>query len=149
VDVLSLGSTKNGMAFGEALVFFDRHLAREFAFRRKQSGQLASKMRFLAAPWVGVLRDGAWLRHAAQANAMAAALELGLRAIPSVEVVYPRGANAVFAALPARVADGLRARGWEFYSDVGPGGAARLMCSWDTTPDDVAAFLRDAADLAK
>ena len=149
VDVLSLGGGKNGMAFGEALVFFDRHLAREFAFRRKQSGQLAPKMRFLAAPWIGMLRDGGWLRHAAHANAMAAAMERGLRAIPGLEVIYPRGANAVFAALPSRVADGLRARGWQFYTDVGPDGAARLMCSWDTTEEDVAAFLRDSADLAK
>ena len=149
VDALSLGGTKNGMAVGEALVFFDHHLAREFAFRRKQSGQLASKMRFLAAPWVGVLRDGAWLRHAGHANAMAAAIERGLRIIPGVEVVYAREANAVFASLPSHVADGLHARGWEFYTDVGPDGAARLMCSWDTTPEDVAAFLRDAGDLSK
>lgn len=149
VDMLSFGGAKNGMAFGEALVFFDRHLAREFAFRRKQSGQLASKMRFLAAPWIGMLRDGAWLRYAAHANAMAAALDVGLRALPGVQVAYPRGANAVFALLPPQFADGLRARGWQFYTDVGPGGAARLMCSWDTTEEDVAAFLRDAADLAK
>ena len=71
VDVLCLGGTKNGLPFGEAIVFFDRELADEFARRRKQAGQLASKMRFLAAPWLGVLEDGAWLRHAAHANAMA------------------------------------------------------------------------------
>lgn len=149
VDVLSLGGTKNGLPFGEALVFFDRELARDFVFRRKQSGQLASKMRFLAAPWVGVLRDGAWLRHAAHANARAAQLEHGLRALPGVAVLYAREANAVFAALPSAMCEGLRARGWQFYTDVGPDGAARLMCSWDTTAEDVAAFLRDAAALAK
>ena len=148
VDVLSLGGTKNGMPFGEALVFFDRELARDFAFRRKQSGQLASKMRFLAAPWVGVLRDGSWLRHAARANARAAQLERGLRAVPGVAVRYAREANAVFATLPPSMRDGLRARGWQFYTDVGPDGAARLMCSWDTTEEDVGAFLRDAAALA-
>ncbi len=145
VDVLSLGGTKNGMPFGEALVFFDRELARDFAFRRKQSGQLASKMRFLAAPWVGVLRDGSWLRHAARANARAAQLERGLRAVPGVAVRYAREANAVFATMPPAMLDGLRARGWQFYTDVGPDGAARLMCSWDTTEEDVTAFLRDAA----
>jgi threonine aldolase len=149
VDVLTFGGTKNGMACGEALVFFDHHLARDFAFRRKQSGQLASKMRFLAAPWVGMLRDGAWLRHSAQANAMAADLEYGLRAVPGAEIVYPRQANAVFVALPQRIIAGLRARGWQFYTDVGPDGAARLTCSWDTTAEDIAAFLHDAADLAK
>lgn len=145
VDVLSLGGTKNGMPFGEALVFFDRELARDFAFRRKQSGQLASKMRFLAAPWVGVLRDGSWLRHAASANARAAQLERGLRALPGVAVLYAREANAVFATMPPAMLDRLRARDWQFYTDVGPDGAARLMCSWDTTEEDVAAFLRDAA----
>ena len=147
--MLTLGGTKNGMAFGEALVFFDKHLARDFAFRRKQSGQLASKMRFVSAPWVGVLRDGAWLRHAAHANAMAAELERGLRKLPGVTIAFPRQANAVFALLPTAAIDHLRSRGWQFYTDVGPGGAARLMCSWDTTPEDVTAFLRDAADLAK
>ncbi len=149
VDVLSLGGTKNGMAGGEALVFFDKHLARQFAFRRKQSGQLSSKMRFLAAPWVGVLRDGGWLRHAAHANARAAQLEARLRALAGVRIAYPRQANAVFALLPAPLAAGLQGRGWQFYTDVGPDGAARLMCSWDTTEEDVTAFLRDAAELAK
>ncbi len=149
VDVLTLGGTKNGLACGEALVFFDKHLARDFERRRKQSGQLASKMRFLAAPWVGVLRENAWLRHGAHANAMAAELERGLAMLPGIQIVYPREANAVFAALPSMLIDGLRARGWQFYTDVGPGGAARLMCAWDTTAEDIAAFLRDAADVAK
>jgi threonine aldolase len=149
VDVLSFGGAKNGLACGEALVFFDRHLARDFVYRRKQSGQLASKMRFLAAPWIGLLRDGVWLRNAGHANAMAAELERGLRGLPGVEIAHPREGNAVFARLPARITAGLHARGWQFYSDVGPSGAARLMCSWDTQPEDVATFLRDAAEVAK
>ena len=149
VDVLSFGGTKNGLPCGEALVFFNRELARQFEYRRKQSGQLASKMRFLAAPWVGVLRDGAWLRHAAHANAMAARLARGLGEISGVRVLYARKANVVFAMLPEATVAGLRARGWEFYTDVGPDGAARLMCSWDTTDEDVDAFLRDATELAE
>jgi threonine aldolase len=144
IDVLSFGGTKNGLPFGEAVVFFDRELARHFEYRRKQAGQLASKMRFLSAPWVGALRDGAWLRHAAHANAMAAKLEHGLREIPGVVLAHPREANAVFATLPPAIADALRAQGWRFYSDVDPSGAARLMCAWDTREEDVAAFLRDA-----
>lgn len=148
VDVLSFGGTKNGLPFGEAVVFFDRELARHFEYRRKQGGQLASKMRCVAAPWAGILRDGAWLRHAAHANAMAATLERGLRTLPGVAIVYPRQANAVFAALPPQMSNTLREAGWLFYSDVGPDGAARLMCSWDTTPEDVAAFLHDAAEKA-
>ena len=149
VHALSLGGTKNGLPFGEALVFFNRELARHFEFRRKQSGQLASKMRFLTAPWVGVLRDGAWLRHATHANSMAVQLEEGLRGLPGVRVLYQRQANVVFAMLPPAMLAGLRARGWQFYTDVGPDGAARLMCSWDTTVEDVSALVRDAADLAK
>jgi threonine aldolase len=105
-------------------------------------------MRYVAAPWIGVLRDGAWLRHAAHANAMAAALDRGLRKLPGIEIVYPRQANAVFASLPPAMTAALRAAGWFFYSDVGPAAAARLMCSWDTTPEDVAAFLRDAVEKA-
>ena len=71
VDVLCFGMTKNGIAVGEAVVFFDGELAREFDYRCKQGGQLASKMRFLSAPWTGMLKDGAWLRHARHSNAMA------------------------------------------------------------------------------
>ena len=146
IDVLSFGGTKNGLPFGEAVIFFDRELARLFEYRRKQAGQLASKMRYLSAPWVGALRDGAWLHHAAHANAMAARLEHGLRALPGIVIAHPRQANAVFALLPPATETALRARGWLFYTDVDPGGAARLMCSWDTTPEDVAAFLRDARE---
>ena len=67
VDALSFGGTKNGMAFGEAVIFFNKELARNFEYRLKQSGQLASKMRFLSAQWIGMLTDGAWLRHASHA----------------------------------------------------------------------------------
>lgn len=148
VDVLSLGGAKNGLPFGEAVVFFRKQAAEFFEYRRKQSAQLASKMRFLAAPWIGVLENGAWLRHAAHANAMASRLETGLRALRGVEIAYPRQANAVFAQLPKAMETGLHERGWHFYSDVSPHGAARLMCSWDITAEDVDSFLRDAAGLA-
>ncbi len=144
VDVLCLGGTKNGMAVGDAVVFFDRERAREFDYRCKQAGQLASKMRFLAAPWVGMLRGGAWLRHAAHANAMAARLGAAISGVPGVTVLHPVQANAVFAQLPPAAAAALRARGWRFYDFIGSGGA-RFMCAWDTRPEDVDAF---AADLA-
>jgi threonine aldolase len=143
VDVLCLGGTKAGLAVGEAVVFFDRALAAEFDYRCKQAGQLASKMRFLAAPLVGMLRGGAWLAHARHANEMAALLERRVRAVPGVEVLHPRQANSVFVSLPGGVADAVRARGWRFYDFIG--GGARLMCAWDTRPEDVEAF---AADLA-
>jgi threonine aldolase len=147
VDVLCLGGTKNGMAVGEAVVFFDRALAAEFEYRCKQAGQLASKMRFLAAPWVGLLRGGAWLRHAAHANAMAALLARALQGAPGLELLQPVQANAVFVALPPRAADALRARGWRFYDFIGTGGA-RFMCAWDTTPEDVQAFAAEVIEAA-
>jgi threonine aldolase len=143
VDVLCFGGTKNGMAVGEAVVFFDRALAAEFDYRCKQAGQLASKMRFLAAPWVGMLRGGAWLRHARQANEMAALLEASLVEL-GLELLHPRAANAVFVALPGDAAAQLRAKGWRFYDFIGSGGS-RLMCAWDTTPEDVRAFAADVA----
>ena len=86
VDVLSFGGTKNGLGVGEAVVFFNSELAREFDYRCKQGGQLASKMRFLSAPWVGLLQDGAWLRHAKHANAMAQRLDAAIRGLPRVKV---------------------------------------------------------------
>jgi threonine aldolase len=142
VDVLCFGGTKNGHGIGDAVVFFDRELAAEFDYRCKQAGQLASKMRYLSAPWVGMLRDGAWLRHAAHANAMAARLEAQLRQLPEVKILFPRQANAVFAALPTGVAEALWQRGWQFYTFIAAGGC-RFMCAWDTTEEDVDAFVGD------
>ena len=139
VDVLCFGGTKNGLMTTEAVVFFNRELAREFDYRVKQSGQLASKMRFAAAQWVAVLRDGAWLRHAAHANRQAQVLAAGLRAL-GFALVAPTEANGVFVELPPRVYAALEARGWHFYRFVGQHGY-RLMCSWDTRDEEVAAFL--------
>ena len=142
VDALCFGGTKNGMAVGEAVVFFNREMAKEFDYRCKQAGQLASKMRFLSASWVGMLQDGAWLRHAAHANAMAARLEQTLATLPGVKLLFPRQANGVFAELPAKAIDALRAKGWLFYTFIGAGGC-RFMCTWDTTPEDVDALAAD------
>jgi threonine aldolase len=142
VDVLCLGGTKNGLPAGEAIVFFQRDLADEFARRRKQAGQLASKMRFLAAPWLGVLADGAWLRHAAHANAMARRLADGLAGIPQARLLAPVQANGVFVDLPKHAIDALHARDWRFYVFVGETGV-RLMCSWDTTAEAVDNFIGD------
>jgi threonine aldolase len=144
VDVLCLGGTKNGLPAGEALVFFDRALADEFRRRRKQAGQLASKMRFLAAPWVAVLASGAWLRHAAHANAMARRLGEAIAGVPGVSLIAPVQANGVFAHLPKAAIEALRARGWHFYAFVGETGC-RFMCAWDTAPEAVDRFAADIA----
>jgi len=136
VDVLCLGGAKNGMAIGEAVVFFDRELAHEFEYRCKQAGQLASKMRFISAPWIGLLEGDTWLKNARQANECAALLADELTAIDGISIMYPRQANSVFVQMPETVAAGLRAVGWRFYSFIGSGGA-RFMCSWQTSREDV------------
>jgi threonine aldolase len=140
VDVLCLGGAKNGMAIGEAVVFFNRELAEEFEYRCKQAGQLASKMRFISAPWIGMLKDGTWLKNATHANRMARVLADGLEKIPGVRLMSPCQANAVFAEMSASTATALRAAGWHFYSFIGTGGA-RFMCSWQTSEDDVTRLL--------
>jgi threonine aldolase len=142
VDVLCFGGTKNGTPVGDAVVFFDPELAYEFEYRCKQAGQLASKMRFLAAPWVGMLQNNAWLRRAAHANARAQQLHHALQNLPGVKIMFPCQANSVFVQLPERTAEAMRGLGWRFYSFIGKGGC-RLMCSWDTVEDDVVRFVAD------
>ncbi len=131
VDVLCFGGTKMGLPVGEAVVFFDRTLSAEFAWRCKQAGQLASKMRYLSAPWLGMLNDGAWLRRAGHANRMARRLADRLVALPGVTLQSPCEANGVFVNLPHECANQIRVDGVGFYTFIG--GAARFMCSWATT----------------
>jgi len=145
VDVLCFGGTKLGMACGEAVIFFNRDLAAEFDYRCKQAGQLASKMRFLAASWTGVLENGAWLRHAQHANHCARKLALRLEKEAGLRVVHPVEANAAFIAMPDALYRALKERGWVIYNFIG--GGVRLMCSWSTTDADIDAFLTDVADL--
>lgn len=146
VDVLCFGGTKNGMAVGEAILFFNRAQAEDFDYRCKQAGQLASKMRFLSAPWVRMLESGAWLRNAAHANACARHFAGRTASLPGVELVFPVCANAVFLRLPAAVADALRARGWRFYTFIGD--AARFMFGWDADLRNVDALADDIAAAA-
>jgi threonine aldolase len=136
VDLLCLGGAKNGMAIGEAVIFFDRELSDEFEYRCKQAGQLASKMRFMSAPWIGMLESGAWLANAEIANNRARLLEQELSRIGGIRLMYPCQANSVFVELPEAAAGRLRDAGWRFYSFIGAGGA-RFMCSWQTTEADV------------
>jgi threonine aldolase len=143
VDVLCFGGTKNGMAVGEAVLFFDRALAQDFEYRCKQAGQLASKMRFLSAPWVGLLESGAWLRNAHHANACASRLAARLTGLEQVEVMFPVEANAVFVRAPRPVLARLREMGWRFYTFIG--GGARFMFAWDS---DFARVDQLAADIA-
>ena len=147
IDVLCFGGTKMGLPVGEAIVFFDRSLSTDFAWRCKQAGQLASKMRFLSAPWLGILDNNIWLKHARHANAMAQRLASGLADIPGTSLLFPVEANGVFANVPAPVQEGLRARGWRFYTFIGAGGV-RFMCAWDTSEESVDTLLADLHELA-
>ena len=142
VDVLCFCGTKNGMAVGEAILFFKRNLAEDFDYRCKQAGQLASKMRFISAPWLGLLETGAWLKNAIHANECAAYLENQLLNIPGVEIMFPREANGVFAKLPEQVINVLRAKNWQFYTFIGVGGV-RFMCSWSTTKSRIDELISD------
>ncbi|HRD75944.1 MAG TPA: low specificity L-threonine aldolase [Hyphomicrobiaceae bacterium] len=144
VDVLSLGGVKNGLGIGEAVVFFNPADAHEFEWRMKQAGQINSKMRLMAAPWVGLIETGAWRRHAEHANAMARRLGSGLAALSGFRLLHPVEANAVFADIPVATQERLRAKGWLFYTFLGATGC-RLMCAWDTPAATVDAFLADAA----
>ena len=113
VDVLCFGGTKNGLPVGEAVVFFDRKMSQDFAWRVKQAGQLASKMRHISAPWVGLLENDVWLRNARHANAMAQRLYQGMLAIAGVQVLHAPQANGVFAQLPAPSIKALHDKGWK------------------------------------
>ncbi|WP_018013956.1 threonine aldolase family protein [Teredinibacter turnerae] len=146
VDVLCLGGTKNGLAVGDAVIFFNRDDAAEFDYRCKQSGQLASKMRFISAQWLGILENDAWLKYGEHANNCAIQLESELKKIDELELLFPRQANSVFVNLPEHVRNGLAAKGWRFYTFIGAGGV-RLMCSWNTQPESITNFIRDLKGL--
>jgi threonine aldolase len=143
VDALCFGGTKNGLAVGDAVIFFDPALAEDFDYRCKQAGQLASKMRYLSAPWAALLESGAWLRNAEHANRCAKRLADRIGKLPGVELIYPVEANAVFIKAAPAVLERLRQRGWRFYTSIG--GGARFMFAWDADPDCVDRLASDIA----
>ena len=142
VDVLCFGGTKNGMSSTELVIFFKPELARDFQYRLKQGAQLASKQRFAAAQWVGMLESGAWLRHAAHANAMAKKLADALRPLPQIKFIAEPVVNSLFVEMPKSVAEALWARGWHFYRFIGDDGY-RLMASWATAPEAIERFVAE------
>ena len=140
VDLLSFGGTKNGMLAGEAVVFFDPSLAADFMYVRKQGMQLFSKMRFVAAQFEALFAGDLWLRNASHANSMARRLAEGLTGADGVQVVRPVEANAVFAVVSESRREVLR-EAYPFYVWDDGTGVCRLMCSWDTTEEDVDSFV--------
>jgi len=139
VDVVSLGGTKNGLMFGEAVVVFDPQTAEALKYLRKMNMQLASKMRFVSAQLVALYEGDLWLRSAAHANAMAARLRAAVEDIDGITLTQATESNAVFAALPPGSADRLREK-FRFYDWNAATGEVRWMCSFDTTEEDVDAF---------
>jgi threonine aldolase len=127
LSLLVIGGTKAGMPLSEAVVLFDPRLSRRFDARLKQAGQLPSKGRFLAAPWIGMLTTGAWTARAAHANAMAKALAAKM----PFPLAHPVEANAVFVQMDEAALARLQAKGWFVYRFID--GSVRFMCSWATT----------------
>jgi threonine aldolase len=142
VDAVSFGGTKNGLVLGEAVVLLRPELGEGIDYLRKQSMQLASKMRFLAAQFDALLAEDRWLTAAQHANAMARRLAGAVGGVPGVRVTQRVDANGVFAVLPPAATEELQRR-WRFYVWNESTGEVRWMCSWDTTPADVDAFAAD------
>jgi threonine aldolase len=160
VDALSFGGTKNGCLAVEAVLLFDPARAWELELRRKRGGHLLSKHRFLSAQMEAYLADDLWLRLARRSNARAAELARGIAALPGAQLLHPVEANMVFAAWPRSAHRAARAAGARYYfwpgeqSLEGDGDeplAARLVCGWSTTAEEVAALLgllQEAAERA-
>jgi threonine aldolase len=146
VDVMSFGGTKNGAMLGEAIVVLDPAASEGLTYLRKLDMQLSSKMRFVSAQLIALLEGDLWLRNAGHANAMAQRLRAGVEAgladgsIRGVAFTQPTRANGVFATLPEGVADRLR-QSFRFYDWDAARREVRWMCSFDTTEDDVDAFV--------
>jgi threonine aldolase len=141
VDALSFGCTKNGVMFGEAVLFFGSPCAEWYKFVRKQGMQLASKMRYIAAQYIAVLENNLWYTNAVHANKMAALLASRISDLPGIRIECPVEANGVFAAVPRHIIEPLKEQ-YPFYVWDHQKNIIRLMCSFDTTREDVEGFTR-------
>jgi threonine aldolase len=140
VDLLSFGGTKNGMMFGEAIVFFNRELADGFRYIRKQAMQLASKMRFISAQFSALLSNDLWRRNALQANQMAHLLAREVRRIPPIQIAQKVETNGIFAVLPPGCIPILQ-KAYFFYVWNEARSEVRWMTAFDSTEEDVAGFV--------
>jgi len=140
VDVLSFGGAKNGMMYGEAVVFFDRKRASDFKYIRKQGMHLPSKMRFISAQFDALLSGDLWKQNANHANKMARLLANELEQVPQIEITQKVESNGVFATLPAKYIEELQ-KEYFFYVWNEETSEVRLMCSFDTTEEDIAQFI--------
>lgn len=140
VDVLSFGGAKNGMMYGEAVVFFDKKRSTDFKYIRKQGMHLPSKMRFISAQFDALLSSDLWKRSASHANRMAQLLASELEKIPPIKLTQPVQSNGVFAIVPKKHIAALQKK-YFFYVWNEEISEVRFMCSFDTTEDDIAQFV--------
>jgi len=140
VDIFTLGGTKNGLMFGEALVPLHRELSENIKYYRKQTTQLYSKMRFISAQFIPYLNEGLWLENARRSNAAARKLFIEMSLIRGIEITQPVQSNALFFILPKEVTDRLREH-YFFYDWDESRNEMRLVCSWDTTEKDIEQFI--------
>jgi len=140
VDVLSFGGTKNGMMYGEAVVFFNKDHSGDFKYLRKQGMQLASKMRFIAVQFERFLKDDLWLSLATHSNRMAKLLESKVREIPEVRITQEVQSNMIFATIPREITQALQDE-YFFYVRNEKINEVRWMCSYDTTEEDIEGFI--------
>lgn len=148
VDILSLGGTKNGMMYGEAVVFFDQQLAENFKYFRKQAMQLASKMRYISAQFIELYDTDLWMQNAKHANKMAQLLASKVEEIPQIEITQQVQSNGVFAIVPEHIIEPLQQHSFfytwdEFTHEV------RWMTSWDTTEEEINQFTDKINELLK
>ena len=140
VDILSFGGAKNGMMYGEAVVFFDKNLAKDFKYTRKQGTHLPSKMRFISAQFEALLTNDLWRQNALHANQMAQLLARELAKIPQITITQKVEANGVFALVPKRYVPLLQKK-YFFYVWNEETSEVRFMTSFDTTEEDIAQFV--------
>lgn len=140
IDVLCFGGTKDGMMLGEAIIFFNRELAKDFQYIRKQGMQLVSKMRFISAQFIALLTNNLWLKNAQHANAMAQLLADEIKKIPQIKLSKPVQANAVFAYVDPTIIPLLQEK-YFFYVWDEATSEVRWMTSWDTTKEDILDFV--------
>jgi threonine aldolase len=146
VDVLSFGGTKNGLMFGEAIVFFNPELAKNFVYQRKQGMQLASKMRFISAQFEALLSNDLWKRNASHTNNLAKLLGSELSKIEGITVTQKVEANGVFAIVPPHIIEPLQ-KEFPFYVWVEKANEIRLMCSWDSSEQEIKSFISKVRSL--
>jgi len=148
VDILSVGGTKAGLMIGEAIVFLNAEMSKDLKYRQKQSMQLASKMRFISVQFFKLLKDNLWKPSASHANAMAALLAKGLSAIPQVQITRNVETNAVFAIIPPEWIEEMQKLTF-FYKWKEATGEIRLMCSFDTTEEEIDKFVSRLKQLSE